>query len=64
MNQNDLKNISGQIITGDNINSINDFGKPEKVVIKQFDSFRRMNNTIEVKLPSKSIVLIQIKGDK
>jgi alpha-N-arabinofuranosidase len=63
LNQKDLKNISGEIITGDKINSINDFGKPEEVTLKEFSGFTRKNNAIELKLPPKSVVLIKIKSE-
>jgi alpha-N-arabinofuranosidase len=61
LNQSDLKNISGEIITGEKITSYNDFGKSEEVFIKQFNGFKQKGNTIDIKLPSKSVVLIQIK---
>ena len=63
LNQKDLKNISGEIITGDKINSNNDFGKPEEVTLKEFSGFTRKNNAIELKLPPKSVVLIKIKSE-
>jgi alpha-L-arabinofuranosidase len=41
----------------------NDFGKPEEVTLKEFSGFNRKNNTIELKLPPKSVVLIKIKSE-
>ena len=61
LNRDDLKNISGEIVTGNDITSFNDFEKPEEVFIKRFSGFKLRGNTLGVNLPSKSVVLIQIK---
>lgn len=58
-----IKNIKGEIITGDKINSFNDFDKPEEVTIKTFADFKNNGKSIEVKMPSKSIVLITISNN-
>lgn len=61
LNKDGNKNISGKMITGENITSFNDFDKPEKVFIKEFNGLKLRGDVLEVKLPSKSVVLIQIK---
>jgi alpha-N-arabinofuranosidase len=49
----------GEIITGKQINSYNDFGKPEEVKIGAFDSVNIKNNVVTINLPAKSIVLVE-----
>lgn len=56
----EVKKIKGEIITGENINSFNDFGRQEEVTIKSFNGYKDNGNCIEVNMPSKSIVLITI----
>jgi alpha-L-arabinofuranosidase len=57
----EAKSIEGKIITADKINSFNDFGKKEEVNIKPFNGFKNNGGSVEVNMPSKSIVLITIK---
>ena len=52
---------SGQIITAKNINDYNDFGQEEKVTIKSFEVKKPKNGNLSFELPSKSVVLIQLK---
>jgi len=54
------KKITGQIITGEKINSFNDFGKPEEVSLKPFNGFKENGKTIGVNMPSKSVILLTI----
>ncbi len=51
----------GEIITAETINSFNDFGKPEKVNIKEFSYIKIKKNIVTVNLPSKSIVMLEIR---
>ena len=53
-----------EIITGEAINSYNDFGKPEKVNIKKFKSITTKKNILSVNLPAKSIIMIELKVNK
>ena len=53
--------IRGQIITAKAMNSFNDFGKDEEVTLKDFDNVSLNDNELVVELPSKSIVMIELK---
>jgi alpha-L-arabinofuranosidase len=55
-----IKNIKGEIVTADKINSFNDFGKEPEVFSKDFKDFKINKQSVDVKLPSKSVVLLQI----
>ena len=53
--------VRGEIITGDEMNSYNDFGKQEEVTLKDFDQVNLDGNELDVELPSKSIVMLELK---
>lgn len=53
--------VSGDIITAANMNDLNDFGKPEKVNIKDFNDFQLSDGKLKVDLPSKSVVTIELE---
>lgn len=55
---NKYSNASGQMITGDKINSMNEFGKKEAVALKMFKVMNPKKGTIKIKIPSKSVVLV------
>jgi alpha-L-arabinofuranosidase len=55
-----IKNIKGEIITAEKIDSYNDFGKKPEVDIKEFNGFKTNKQGIEVNLPSKSVVYLKI----
>ncbi len=55
------KKSSGKIVTGAKINDYNDFGKPEKVSLKNFIVEKPKNNKLVVELPAKSVVLVQFE---
>lgn len=57
----DFSKISGQIITAQNMNDFNDFGKEEKVNIADFEVNKPKNGKLSVELPAHSVVLIQLK---
>ena len=50
----------GEIITAPKMNDYNDFGKPEKVNIRDFSNFHLQNNILILNLPSKSVVTIEL----
>jgi len=50
----------GEIITSEKINSYNDFGKKEEVFIDSFNDVKLKGNMLQINLPSKSIVMIQL----
>ncbi len=58
---NDFSSASGQIITSENMNDYNDFGIEESVNIKTFDVSKPKNGKLTINLPSKSVVLVQMK---
>jgi alpha-N-arabinofuranosidase len=51
----------GEIITAERINSYNNFGKDEEVTLKEFDNVDISGKTIDIELPAKSIVMIELK---
>ncbi len=57
----EFSNASGQIITSDKMNNFNDFGKDETVTLKDFKVEKPKNGKLTVELPSKSVVLVQLK---
>lgn len=54
------KNLKGEKITAGQINAFNDFGKSPEVKITDFSSAKLKNNIIEVTLPSKSVVMLEL----
>ena len=50
----------GEIITAKKINSYNDFGENEEVFIDSFNDVKLKKNILQINLPSKSIVMIQL----
>ncbi len=56
------KVINAEIITADKINAHNDFGKDEEVNISKFKGYKQSGSDINVKLPSKSVVLITLEN--
>jgi len=59
--EHEFSSADGQIITGENMNDYNDFGKSEKVTLKPFDVKKPQNGKLSIELPSKSVVLVQLK---
>jgi len=55
------KRVSGQVLTGRTMNACNDFGKPEEVRPAVFDGFTRSGNTVSVRLPARSVVVLEIE---
>ncbi len=51
----------GTILTAEKINSYNDFGKEEAVTPAAFDAVETKGNTLQVDLPAKSIVMLEIR---
>ena len=56
-----FKNISGKIVSANNITDYNDFGKKEKVMIQDFDVAKAKGNNLSVEIPPHSIVLVQLQ---
>lgn len=54
------KNVSGQILTAEKINAFNSFEAPEAVKTQSFSDFKIVNDNLEVNLPPKSVVMLEI----
>ncbi len=52
---------NGKIVTAQNMNDYNDFGKEEKISMKAFELKQPQNGRLKLELPSKSVVLVQLK---
>jgi alpha-L-arabinofuranosidase len=57
----EAKAVKGQIVTGENMNDYNDFGKLEKVTLKDFSVAKPKNGKLTIELPAKSVVLVQLQ---
>jgi alpha-N-arabinofuranosidase len=55
-----VKSVSGEIITADRMNAYNDFGKAEAVNIKPFKGFSMKKSSLQVDLPPKSVVMLEL----
>jgi len=55
-------NISGRVLTADDMAAHNTFDKPEAVKPAAFDDFKLRDDMLSVKLPAKSVVVLEI-GD-
>jgi alpha-N-arabinofuranosidase len=56
-----VKFEKGSIVTGEKINSYNDFGKKEEVVLANFKDVKVDGNMVSVTMPAKSVVMIELK---
>ncbi len=59
--ENKAKTLNGRILTCKNITDFNDFDNPDNVVPSQFKGAKIKGNTLKVKLPAKSIVVMTLK---
>ncbi len=57
----DVKSVTGQIITASDLNTHNTFDAPENVTLEAFDKAKVKNNVIKVTIPAKSVVLLRAK---
>ena len=55
-----LDNISGKILTSSLINDYNTFENPNKVKPESFDKFIKDGDSLLIKLPEKSLVVLNI----
>ena len=53
--------VTGQIVTSGKINDINTFEKPNTIQSANFSSARKEGNQLVVDLPSKSVVVLELK---
>lgn len=57
----DFSSANGKIVTAQNMNDYNDFGKEEKISMKAFELKQPKDGRLKLELPSKSVVLVQLK---
>jgi alpha-N-arabinofuranosidase len=55
------KTVTGQILTSANIKDINTFETPGNIKIAKFDGAKKQGDNLNVILPSKSVVLLELK---
>jgi len=53
--------VTGQVLTSAKITDINTFEKPDNVVIRKFDGARKQGEMLNVVMPSKSVVMLELK---
>jgi alpha-L-arabinofuranosidase len=61
LNQVKWSTVTGQVLTSSKLTDINTFDKPNAVVIARFDGAKKQGDLLNVVLPSKSVVLLEIK---
>lgn len=54
------KDVVGRILTSDNINDHNSFDNPDRVKPVDFDAFKLEANRLEIDIPAKSVVVLEI----
>ena len=57
----EVKNVTGRILTAPALNAHNTFEQPDNVKISDFTKMRLKNNVLELKVPSKSVLVIRLK---
>lgn len=57
----DVNNVTGRILTAPTLNAHNTFEQPENVKLADFTKMKLKNNVVELKVPSKSILVIRLK---
>jgi alpha-N-arabinofuranosidase len=55
-----VKNVTGKILTAEQINSYNSFENPENVVVTSFKDFKIKSGNLLVQIPAKSIIVLQV----
>lgn len=53
--------VKAEVITSPEMNSYNDFGKPEIISTKVFEGYDLKKGTLSVEMPSKAVVLVSLK---
>jgi len=53
--------VTGQILTSANLTDINSFEKPNAIVITPFNAAKKNGNDLQVDIPAKSIVVLELK---
>lgn len=55
------KTITGLLMTAEKLTDVNDFGSPPTAIIQDFTGFRQNGAMLEISLPHKSVVAIELK---
>jgi alpha-N-arabinofuranosidase len=55
-----ISEVTGKVLTAEAINAYNDFGKAEEVSIQEFNGARIFKDVIEIEVPSKSVVMLEL----
>jgi alpha-N-arabinofuranosidase len=55
------KAVTGQLLTSEKLTDINTFEQPDKLVIRNFTAFKLKGGELSVVLPSKSVVVLELK---
>jgi alpha-N-arabinofuranosidase len=53
--------VRGEIIVASEMNALNEFGKNEEVTLKEFSNVKVADNNLQIELPAKSVVMIELK---
>jgi alpha-N-arabinofuranosidase len=56
-----VKKVSGKILTSANLADHNTFDRPDAVGVKDFNGAERSKNTLSIRLPAKSVVMLEIE---
>ena len=57
-----IKTVNGDILTSDKINDYNDFNHPDKVIEKVFKDAKIKKNVLNIKIPAKSIIVLNLNS--
>jgi alpha-N-arabinofuranosidase len=55
------KKVSGKVLTSAKINDYNSFDKPNTVTLKDFNEAKLSGKKLNIELPAKSVVLLEIE---
>lgn len=56
-----FSSVTGTILTAPEINTVNTFEKPETIKSVEFKGAKLSGNTLSIKIPAKSVILIELK---
>jgi alpha-L-arabinofuranosidase len=57
-----IAGATGQILTADQLNAHNTFENPNNIVIKEFKGFESSDKNLTVKMPPRSVVVLELNG--
>jgi alpha-N-arabinofuranosidase len=57
----DVKNVTGRILTAPTLDAHNTFDQPNNVNLADFTKMKLRNNIVELKVPSKSVLVLRFK---